>query len=65
MIGGESGNDGTEDPSDVPATTKTDYKIVEFVGRFNGVLRRWGFCYINLHHKASKQLYHMDPITNR
>ena len=49
MIGGETGNDATEDVSDIPATTKTDYKIVDFGGEFNGISRRWGFCYINLH----------------
>ena len=38
MIGGESSNDATEESSDVPATTKTDYKIVDFVGEFNGIL---------------------------
>ena len=38
----------TESTADSPETTKTDFKVVDFVGEFNGVTRRWGFCYINL-----------------
>ena len=38
----------TED-GEGPITTKTDFKLVDFNGVINGVSRRYGFCYINLH----------------
>ena len=41
-------NQATDD-CDGPVTNKTDFKIVDFDGVINGVSRRYGFCYINLH----------------